>query len=283
MILVKWSEIKVSIFPAGLEPDFRTHYNYTNFLCSLSRDLALSHNYKFVKKIEEIPKELKKKIRLIKTFKKSIDDEFNGIKECNELAIINNSWIATKSYYLLFHMWDIIYYLTHLNNLNGTHLEVNKFIRDAISKKNIVFSKDDFNKVYPYDQIDSMKCIRGENLREDYDKKQIKYFILKRIANTKINDLKFRNKIKTFAKAKHRKTRDNFKSSEKNILIDFFYMCRIKNHYRDLDFLGKSDNTGLHFKYYNNYYNLTSSFYNALKELMNNLSEKRFGKKLIKN
>ena len=104
MILVKWSEIKVSIFPAGLEPDFRTHYNYTNFLCSLSRDLALSHNYKFVKKIEEIPKELKKKIRLIKTFKKSIDDEFNGIKECNELAIINNSWIATKSYYLLFHM-----------------------------------------------------------------------------------------------------------------------------------------------------------------------------------
>lgn len=285
MILVKWDEIKLSVFPPDLGPEFRTHYNYIHFLNSLSNGLSITENYNLTKTKEEFSKELMKKVRLIKIFKKSIDNEYNGIKEFHELSIINNTWIATKSYYLLFHMWSVVNYLIHYgknNDLNKSHQAINNFIKEVILCKNILFSKEEFNEIYSYKQIGSMKCTQGENLRENYDKEKIKCFILKRIANSKIIDLKFNKKIDSFRKKKHKKTKNDFESSEKNILLDFFYMYRIKTHYRDLDFLGKNDDVELHFNYYTNYYQLTYNFYNALKNLINDLSEKRFRKKLIK-
>jgi len=286
MVLIKVEDIKLSVFPLDLGPEFRTHYNYIHFLNGLSNGLSISENYNLTKTKEEFSKELMKKVRLIKTFKKSIDNEYGGIKEFHELSIINNTWIATKSYYLLFHMWGVVNYLIHYgnnNNLNKSHQAINNFIKEVILNKNILFSKEEFNEIYSYKQIGFMRCTQGENLRENYDKEKIKCFILKRIANSKIIDLKFNKKIDSFRKNKNKKIRNNFESSEKNILTDFFYMYRIKSHYRDLDFLGKSDNIELHFKYYTNYYELTYNFFNALKDLIDYLSEKRFVKKLMNN
>jgi len=65
MILVKWNEIELSVFPLDLGPEFRTHYNYIHFLNSLSNGLSITENYNLTKANGEFSKELMQKIRLI--------------------------------------------------------------------------------------------------------------------------------------------------------------------------------------------------------------------------
>ncbi len=286
MVKIKWQEIKIgklSSFTSSLGPDFKTHYNYVHYLKNLSKELLIAENYNFKKTKIEFPKALLKKTRLIRIFKKSIDEEYKGISECHDLSVIGNIWIATKSYYLLFHMWSIVNYLINfeIKSLENSHKKISKFIKEEVSKKHLIFSNDEFNKLYSYEEIAGMEGVPGANLRGNYDKEKMKCCILKKIAKSKIEELKFTKKINDFRKKKNKKIKLDFESKEKNNLVDFFYMDRIKNHYRDLDFLEKNNSSELHFEYYENYFNLTNNFYVALKKLINSLSKKRFNDKLM--
>ena len=64
-------------------------------------------------------------------------------------------------------------------------------------------------------------------------------------------------------------------------LCEFFYWYRIKANYRDLEFLNK-DISGYKFsEFYRNYFELTLTFFNTFKNLINALAKIRLGKIIL--
>ena len=261
---------------------FRTHSNYLGLMKELSMELTINERYSLKRSNKEVSDKLYRKLRLIETFKKSIDREFEEVIRFTELATISNTWIATKSYYLLFHMWIIVYclILSEETRVNIGHKKINDFIKEGIESGGIWFSNEEFNQIYSYSEIDSLKVSPGGHLGTDDE--QTKRYLLRKIGKAKIEELKIKEGIASFRKIKYRLMREKLQSSQKNYLFEFFYVYRIKNHYRDLDFLSENNNTHSQLDYYEKYYKLTCNFYDATKKLINSLSKKRYGKGLIK-
>ena len=281
---LSWSEINPSIFPVELTPRFRTHYNYSDFMRKKSEGLEFS----FIRKIKgvsfEFKEECNKKIRLIKCFKKSLDNEHASIQGCEEFAQFNNTWIATKGYYLLFHSWCVLFSIINDNKqfLNHGHLGIINLIKKAIEEGNLNLNKIEFKNLHSYSSLGLKKGKPGKHLCEDYDEQEILNFLIRKIAEYKLEDFKRREGMKSFMGKTNIGKRDKFKSSEKISLIEFFYMYRIKTDYKDIDYLEESDYVPLHKAYYENYYNLTCNFFEALKKIINDLSMRRYNVKILK-
>ncbi len=64
-------------------------------------------------------------------------------------------------------------------------------------------------------------------------------------------------------------------------MCEFFYWYRIKSNYRDLEFLDKDIDDKQFRNFYKNYFELTISFYEALKKLINVLSKIRLDKEIL--
>ncbi|GEM_PF-652368 len=258
-------------------PDFKTYSNYIGFLKKKSDRLQITESFN-LKKCEAPPKNLERKVRLIKTFKKTLDREFNDISKFSELAELNNVWIAIKSYYLIFHLWCIVNYLVSLDekSINSSHSAVNRFIKAKVKEGTILFSNPQFNKIQTYSQIEALHCSAGAQLKDNYDQQEMESFIFKKIASAKLNDYKRSEEIKDWKKKKDKELRDEYKKKEEIMLVEFFYLHRIKTNYREVEFLEKKIDQDNHFIYYLNYYALTCNFYEALKKLIISLSKKRY-------
>ena len=266
-------------------PEFQTHLGYVNFLAKETNNLKITSDFSLSKKRSTFSKEYKNKIKLIECFKESLDSEYKSILDCKDFAEFNNTWISTKSYYLLFHMWCVVHslILDEIKLLQSEHRQIKNFVKGKIESKNIIFDKESFNQLYAFSEMEAKKNVSGRNLSSSCSDEENINFILRKIANYKINFFKWHKGIKNFRKKKDQEARDKFMNSEKIALIEFFYMYRIKTDYRDVNFLEKCKDSDAHKEYYENYYKLTCNFFEALKVLINNLSQQRYFENLLKD
>lgn len=274
---IKWKEIKVEPFTP---PNFKTHLSYISSLNQISKNLRITHNLKIRSKIKKSA-EIDKKINLIRLIKKSLDEEYkicSSNKDFSEMCCI---WMPIKAYYLMFNLWIVLCHLIDGFALNSSHRYILKKLKELISNQKIVFNKEIFNALYSHKKILEFKTKRGEILRNDVDQDKLIQSLLKKIINYEVEDFKRRKKIKNFRKKVDRKKRDNFLKEKINI-CEFFYWYRIKANYRDLEFLNQQIPAERFFDFYKNYFELTNNFYNAFKNLVNDIAKIRFGEALIK-
>lgn len=276
--------MEYTVSAGGIEPpDFRTHLNYLTCVELLSRSLSIDLGRIIQKQITE-SKLLNKKLTLVRLTKEAIDGELKTIKSNNEYAELCVSWISVKSYYLFFNLVQILSYLLDGNEscLKQTHNENRKWLKGAISKNEIIFDSEVFNKILSSSKVTTRKFRAGENLKiANVDIVPRIIQVLKKMVNYQIQQLVFEKKIKNFRSKESKKMRVDFLETETVCLCEFFYWYRIKANYRDLEFLNHEIPTSSYVEYYEKYYSLTMNFYNALRDKINFLSKIRLGKELL--
>ncbi len=274
---IKYIEIETN------DQDFRTHSNYVKFFNSITKNLEIETSNNFHSKIQNPINILDKKIKLAELIYKALVEENKIIKTIPEYAIPASSWIAVRSYYLLFDLLLITKYLIKCdpNAFNSTHSEIQNFIKKSIKTKDFFFNIQLINEVYKIKKILNWSSPqKGSNLERIKVDPQIRYLqIIKKLAKYRKDEYKRRSKIKNL----RGKNKNEFENSKINI-CEFFYLYRIKSNYRDLEFLSRDIDTNEFINFYNNYFELTQNFYNAFIHFINYLLEIRIGvnKKSIK-
>ncbi len=279
-MMIKWEDAQIEPLTP---PSFKTHLNYISSLNSLSKDLELEFSLKIKKKIKK-SKSLDKKINLIKLIKKSLDEEYRMAKNNKEFAMVCNTWISVKSYYLIFNLTIILYYLINPNNgsLNISHKSLLKNIKELVQSNKLTFSKNDLNKAYSCEEALNFKIESGENLKKGMSMDRAMHSLLKKLVNYKLISFKRDENIQNFKKKINQRKRNIFIKEETINLFEFFYWYRIKANYRDLEFLNQSISSDDFFKFYKEYFELTLTFYNAFKNVINKIGRIRIGEVLIR-
>ena len=276
-------KLKEMIFKSFPPPDFRTHMNYVSCLNKISKDLSISLLLNIKTKSDYDSKKLKKKLDLIKLIKKSLDEEYKFTIKNEEFAEIGSTWIAVKSYYLIFNMCLIVCFLINdeEKNLNLGHKNVLNNIKKLIKEKKIIFNKKEFNEFHICKEALKFRLSKNESLRLDLEDNKRISSILKKIAEYKLENFKREENIENFRFKINQNKRNDFIKKEETNLYEFFYCYRIKANYRDLDFLNQEIHQENFFDFYKNYYELTMNFYEAFKGLINNISKIRLGEKIL--
>jgi len=254
--------------------DFRTHLNYVKFLREKSSNITLTCKRKALKNFAKKPVELEKNIRSVKVTKESIDKEYEMIKMHSNYARYCVSWIAVKSYYLLYYLELILIYLIDgdKNHFEMGHSAILKIFKNKIAEGILFFNKQIFNEVKPCYDANKFRAPSGSNLRSNCPEGIRTNQILRKLAEYKGDEFKRDKKIRDYRKESKRKKRDDFLKKEKVTLFDFFYLYRIKSNYRDLKFIDQPIPQESFQDYYEEYYNLTMNFYSAFEEAINNLA-----------
>lgn len=278
---MKWEEFRV-IDPQN--PIFVTHLNYMKCFKALSENLNIDTN-RFDKSKSKKSKKLVNKITVVELIKKSLDKEYKECQENKDFAEVTSIWVPVKAYYLIFNMFLVLYHLiTPQNNkdFNISHKGLIKRIKELIRKSELIFNKPHFNHLYTYEEVKDVKFEKGGNLRKEQNIEKSTKHLIKKLFEYKVEEFKRENKIKDLRKKKAREKVNKYLSKEFTNLIEFFYWYRIKANYRDLNFLKEDVGSDQFYNYFENYYLATINFYEALKKLINELSQKRFRKELIK-
>jgi len=265
-------------------PVFMTHLNYVKCFKVLSENLNVEAN-RFDKSKNKETKKLTNKIILIRLIKKSLDEEYKECQENKDFAEVTSIWVPVKAYYLIFNMFLVLYHLISPQNnkdFNISHKGLIKRIKELIRKSELIFDKPHFNHLYTYEEVKDVKFEKGENLKKEQNIEKLTKCLIKKLFEYKLEEFKRENKIKNLRRKKDRKEVNNYLSIEFINLVEFFYWYRIKANYRDLNFLKEDVGPNQFYSYFENYYLATINFYEALKKLINELSQKRFGKGLIK-
>jgi hypothetical protein len=284
MELVKWAKIKDEEYKRRDPPDFRTHFNYVEFLKNISNELNIECKLNIENKIQNCDVNLRKKINLIKLIKRNLDGEYKIIEQNPEFAEVCVPWIAVKSYYLIFNLLIVLEYLvsTQKSSFNITHEGILKKFKKRLEDKEVVFNKDIFNINFQCAKIMNLKVKSGSNLKIfNINLKERALQILKKLINYKIEDFQRKEKIINFKTKKTREERKKFLENNNVNICEFFYWYRIKSNYRDLEFLDKNINDSLFKDFYKNYFVLTISFYETFKKLINNLSKIRLNIEIL--
>jgi len=264
-------------------PDFVTHCNYIECLNLFSRNLTLSHNLNIRKRINESGI-LSKKITLIRLTLQSIKAEYETINKHPDYAVMCVSWISVKSYYLLFDLFLILKYLiTSIEgSFSSSHKSILSNIDGWIDSGEIVSNKNFFNNIYSLKTALSYRAKVGSNIKiVGPDLKERFSQIIKKLAEYKLEEFKRLEKIENFRMKKDKEKKEVFLDNSIVNVCDFFYCYRIKANYRDLEFLDKEIDSGKFKEFYCNYYELTISFYNAFRDLINQLSIIRLDKEIL--
>src|SRR3989338_5958412 len=126
------------------DQDFRTHSNYVAFIADLSKN-----------------------IRLIILTQNALKEEHEIILQTPEYAVAASSWVAVKSYYLIFDLLLIVKYLLKCDNnaFNTTHSEIQNFIKKSIQAKDFFFNIEEANKIWNIKQCLDWNAPSGENLK----------------------------------------------------------------------------------------------------------------------
>ena len=263
--------------------DFMTHLNYISCMKELSENLNIKSNLNIISKSSYKKECLDKKLRLIFLIKESLDEEYKKATGEKDFAKICSIWMPVKAYYLLFNLLIILHSLISDSetSLNITHIKSIKIFRDFLAEKDIAFSKDEFNIVSSCEDAISFNSASGDTLKRDVEDNIRAKSILKKLCRYKLEDFQRSENIKNFRKKKDREKKKAFLESNFISLFEFFYWYRIKTNYRDLAFLDQEIDEKDIIKFYENYYSLTINFYDALKELINDISKKRFNESII--
>ncbi|PIN89449.1 hypothetical protein COU60_03575 [Candidatus Pacearchaeota archaeon CG10_big_fil_rev_8_21_14_0_10_34_76] len=265
-------------------PVFITHLNYIKCFKKLSDGLNVESN-RLDKSNKKANKKLISKISLIKLIKKSLDREYKACQESKDFAEVSSIWVPVKAYYLVFNLFLVLDYLIspgNHKNFNISHKSLTLRIKELIRKSELIFNKSHFNHLYTYEEVKDVKFDKGENLREEQDTEKLTKRLIKKLIEYKIEEFKRENKIKDLRKKKERLKLSEYLSKELTNLFELFYLFRIKTNYRDLDFLKEDVGSTQFYNYFENYYLATINFYEVLKSLINELSQKRFNEELIK-
>lgn len=278
--LSTWSRIKGTPLAP---PSLATHINYISCMKDLSDGLKLQINFNIKSKSKNNISLFDKKLRLIYLIKNSLDEEYLKAKEDSGFAKICSVWVAVKSYYLIFNMLLVLRVLINDEkcDLKSSHAGIIAMFRGLLKNKKITFNKEEFNLVSSCGNALSFTSANGDTLRYNVDDTTRAKSMLKKICMYKFEDFSRSQNIKSFRSAENKKKKQNFLENTDISLFELFYWYRIKTNYRDLSFIDHEESDEQIAKFYNSYYFLTLNFYNALKEIINTVSIKRFGKEVI--
>jgi hypothetical protein len=115
----------------------------------------------------------------------------------------------------------------------------------------------------------------------DFDLKERIVQILKKLVCYKLEELQRDEKIKNFRTKKAKEGKKKFLNENTVNIFEFFYWYRIKANYRDLEFLNKDIGSDKFKEFYKNYYELTLTYLNAFKQLINQLAMVRLGRSIL--
>lgn len=267
-------------------PDFITHLNYVSFINELSKGLTITHKCTITKQIPNISI-LDKKVNLIKLTLKGIDGEYKNILDNPEYAIVCVSWISVKAYYLLYNLCLILKYLMTGNksSFNSGHLTMLEDFKGYISRGELEFNKLEFNKFYSCKELINWKSKSGSNIKLiEVDKEERFLQLVKKLAVYSLEEFKRTGNMKDFRSKENKKLLNNFLDTKKISICEFFYWYRIKANYRDLEYLNKDISDEKFKSFYCSYYELTKSFYEGFKDLINSIAKIRFanGEQILK-
>jgi len=273
---------KITVTPST-PPDFRTHLNYVKAMKELSEQLTTKLNRDISTKSNFNKKVLVKKLNLIKIIKESLEEEYKKALKEKDFAKVCSMWIPVKSYYLIFNLLLIVCALfnNEEGNLNFPHNKTLSNFRSMLKNGDVSFDKEGFNKVETCEEAISFKSKSGDTLRLSVDEQSRINSILKKLCKYKFEDFCRYTGLRHFQTKINRKKKEGFFKNSEISLFEFFYWYRIKTNYRDLDFLNQEIYADEIVEFYENYYLLTINFYKSLKDLINILSKKRFGEKLL--
>ena len=284
MDVSKWIKIKDEEYESGHPPDFMTHFHYVECLNTISNGLNVECRLDIKNKIEKESKFLKKKLNLIKLIKRNLNEEYKTIERNPAFAEVCVPWIAVKSYYLMFNLLLVLDYLISCQEIsfNSTHDGLLKKFKNRLEKKEIVFNKKIFNTNFQCPNIVNFKIKSGSNLKiVGINLGERVLQVLKKLILYKIEDFQRKEKIKNFRTKRAREKKKEFLENNTVNICEFFYWYRIKSNYRDLEFLDKDIDDKQFRDFYKNYFELTVSFYEALKKLINVLSKTRLEKEIL--
>lgn len=273
----------IEIIPT-MPPDFRTHLNYVACMANLSNELKIILNLNLDSKSNFSKSVLLKKIRLVELIRESIEEEYRKASKEKDFAKVCSMWIPVKSYYLIFNMLLLFCVLTNndKSNLEYAHSKTISNFRNMIKNKKIAFNKENFNLVLSCQDAINFVSKSGDTLRDEVEDDIRVRSVLKKLCKYKFDDFCRYKCIRNFRKAEAKKQKKYFFRNSEISLFEFFYWYRIKTNYRDLSFLDKEIYRGDIVKFYEAYYSLTINFFNALKELINEISKKRLGELIFK-
>jgi len=261
-------------------PDFMTHFNYVECLNTISNRLSVEYKRDIKNKIKKESQFLNKKLNLLKLIRGSFKEEYNTIEKNQAFAEVCVPWVAVKSYYLIFNLLLILEYLITCDeeSFSSSHEGIIKKMKSHVKNNDLFFNKTEFNKIYNCKTILKWRANPHVNIKViNPDIKERIYQIIKILARYRKEEFKRKEKIKSLNCKKGKEFLDKASVN----ISEFFYWYRIKSNYRDLEFLDK-DISSEQFKYfYKNYYGLTMNFYEALKKLINDLSNKRLDKEIL--
>ena len=200
------------------------------------------------------------------------------IEDIKEYATVCFSWIAVKSYYLIFNLSLLLEYLVAggLDISNVSHIKLLNKIKKRIGAGQLVFSNDALNNIYSPSEIYEWKFEAGSNLSVMDDENRDKQ-IVKKLCEYCKQDFKWNINKKSL----RGRNKEEFYEKTKISLFDFFYWYRIKVNYRDLEFLDSDVGESQFYYYYKNYYEATDQFFNAFTKEINRLSIIRFDKEMF--
>jgi len=279
MNLGKWIKIKDEEYAREHPANFTTHLNYVRCFNQLSKNLGLNCKINITNKIKET-KDLTKKIHLIELIFENLQEEHKLILGNPSFAEICIPWIAVKSYYLIFNLLLIIKYLitSDKNSFNSSHYNILKEFKTYLKKNDLNFTRVEFNEIYIGRSVLKWKAKPHANIKIiNPDLKERFFQIIKILMKYCIEEFKRKEKINTL---NCKKGKDFLNKANINV-CEFFYWYRIKSNYRDLEFLDKGIDDDQFLDFYQNYFELTENFYIAYKNLINELSIKRLGKKIL--
>lgn len=263
-------------------PDFITHFNYVEYLSTLSNKISVDFKPSLKTKIVK-SNNLEKKITLIKLTLENIKQEYETILKTPEFAVVCVSWISVKSYYLIFNLSMILRYLITCEekSFNCTHTQLLHEFNEYFARGELSFSKRKFSTIYNGKVAHDWTAPVSNNVRTNYDPEILYLQIIKKLQEYKEDDYKYKNNILSIRKKKDKEKVMYFRENSKVSIFEFFYWYRIKASYRDLEFLDKAISSKKFADYYINYYKLTLNIHDALKNLINTLSLIRFEKALL--
>lgn len=279
---INWQKIE-SEYETQNPPDFITHLNYVSCLNTLSRGISITCNLSIKTKINE-SKLLKKKINLIKLTLKSINGEYKMIQQSPDFAELCVSWISVKAYYLVFNLSLILEYLLsdQESALNFSHKKLLRKFKERIGRKELFFNKKIFNANFQCLKIIKLRVKSGANIKIiGFNLKDRIVQIFRKLVFYKLEDFQREERIKNFRSEKNRLKKKEFLENNIVNLYEFFYWYRIKANYRDLEFLNKDISSYKFSEFYQNYFELTITFFNAFKNLINELAKIRLGKIIL--
>ncbi len=259
-------------------PDFVTHANYLHFMYESSKNLELKCNLNINKQIT-LDKRVSQKIKLIELTLDNLKEEKRNIEKYPDYAVVCVSWVPVKSYYLVFNLFILLEYLVTASEryLTITHSGLFNSFRDMLGDKKFRFNNDLFNQIHSVEEVWEWKIPRWENVKRNSANNDLRYKqILKKLVLYSADEYKRNRKIKRLSGT----NKQEFIRNKIN-LCEFLYWYRIKANYRDMEFIDKGVEVGEFVSFYNDYFELSMNFYDAMKNCINSLSQKRLNRNLL--